>query len=63
MADAADEANDLVELLTNAAIADARRPLAPGVEGECNECGYESPRLVHGRCAPCRDERDRRSRT
>lgn len=29
--------------------------LDPGVPGECYECGNESPRLVAGMCARCRD--------
>lgn len=35
----------------------ARRPVPVGVAGECRECGRDSPRLVGGRCAPCRDRR------
>lgn len=27
-----------------------------GAPGVCDECGEESKRLVHGRCAPCREE-------
>lgn len=30
--------------------------LVPGVPGECEMCGEESPRLVGGACAPCRDK-------
>lgn len=26
-----------------------------GGAGECVECGGHSPRIVNGRCAPCRD--------
>ncbi|MET3436360.1 conjugal transfer protein TraR [Sphingomonas sp. 1185] len=35
----------------------ARQPIAVGVEGECRTCGRDWPRLVGGRCAPCRDGR------
>lgn len=59
MADAADEAAELVDLWTGAAIARARRPIPVGEPGECNECGEASARLVYGRCAPCRDGRSR----
>ncbi|MDQ1229307.1 conjugal transfer protein TraR [Sphingomonas sp. SORGH_AS_0879] len=38
-------------------IANARQPVPVGVAGECRECGWTSPRLVGGRCAPCRDGR------
>lgn len=29
--------------------------LPAGEPGECIDCGYPKPRLVEGRCAPCRD--------
>lgn len=32
-----------------------RTPIAEGIVGECEWCGYESARLVKGACAPCRD--------
>lgn len=38
-------------------IAKARQPVAVGVEGECRECERHWPRLIGGRCAPCRDGR------
>lgn len=31
--------------------------LAEGVPGDCELCGEESKRLVHGACARCRDRR------
>lgn len=32
-----------------------RTPIAEGTVGECEWCGYHSPRLVRNACAPCRD--------
>ncbi len=29
--------------------------IEPGEAGECERCGEESPRLVRGACARCRD--------
>lgn len=37
----------------------ARMPIAAGVAGECEQCFEDSPRLVGGRCAFCRDGRRR----
>jgi hypothetical protein len=37
----------------------ARAAVPVGVPGECEQCGGDSPRLVGGRCAPCRDGRRR----
>ena len=57
MADQFDIAADLEELHRQQAL--ANRPateLKPGVEGDCEVCGYWSGRLVHGACAPCRDK-------
>lgn len=60
MADAADYAAELVEQHTARAIEAARRPVPAGEPGICNECGEDMPRLLYGRCAPCRDERNKR---
>jgi hypothetical protein len=57
MADIADMAADITAQQTERAIAAARQPIPVGEPGECNECGEDMPRLVHGRCAPCRDGR------
>ncbi|GAN14121.1 conjugal transfer protein TraR [Sphingomonas paucimobilis] len=38
-------------------IANAIQPVPVGVKGECRQCGRDWPRLVGGRCAPCRDGR------
>jgi hypothetical protein len=35
----------------------ARAQVAAGVAGDCEECGYDMPRLVEGRCGFCRDGR------
>lgn len=34
---------------------EASKPLAAGEPGECEQCGEDSPRLVDGLCARCRD--------
>lgn len=57
MADIADFANDLAQAHVDRSIAAARQPIPVGVPGECENCGEDSKRLVHGRCAPCRDGR------
>lgn len=55
MADIADFANDIAQAHLDRNIAAARQPIPVGVPGECEECGGDSQRLVHGRCAPCRE--------
>jgi hypothetical protein len=55
MADVADMANDVAQAALDRSIRAARAPIAIGVPGECEECGDDSPRLVMGRCAPCRE--------
>jgi len=55
MADIVDLAESQYEFVMSANIAAARKPLAPGVAGECAQCGEDSGRLVGGACAPCRD--------
>jgi hypothetical protein len=61
VADAADMADDIqAEHLDRGIRATAAIPFDPGVPGECAECGDDSLRLVRGRCAPCRDGRNRR---
>lgn len=57
MADDADRADDIVARALNRAIAAPRPPMVVGVAGECFSCERRSPRLVGGRCAPCRDGR------
>lgn len=59
MADAADQADDVTETLIRQGIVRSTFPVAVGDgPGECRECGEHMPRLVIGRCAPCRDGRD-----
>ena len=55
MADVADMANDVAQAALERSIRAARAPMPIGVPGECTECGDYSPRLVIGRCAPCRE--------
>lgn len=58
MADAVDEATDLAELYLRAALSTlSRHPIPAGTPGDCRVCGEAMPRLVNGRCAPCRDGR------
>ncbi len=57
MADEIDRANDYVEAIREAAIASRKSAIIdPGQPGECDWCGRDTPRLVRGLCAPCRDE-------
>lgn len=63
MADEADLANDRRDQEGAALIAAVRATAATipaGEPGDCYECGDPMPRLVNGRCAPCRDGRRRR---
>lgn len=57
MADAIDDAQALTEAHTERSIAAARQPIPVGAPGICVDCGEDMPRLVNGRCAPCRDGR------
>jgi hypothetical protein len=56
MADEADIANDYVERVREAAMRTPRPQMAKGEPGECEWCGEDSPRLVRGACARCRDK-------
>lgn len=62
MADAADMAQPLEEEHLARSLAAARAPVPAGEPGECESCGNDSPRLVRGRCARCRDEARRRAK-
>lgn len=62
MADEMDLAAELEQEHLTRSISAARRTVPAGVPGECEECGYDSPRLVGGRCAPCRDGRSAHQR-
>ena len=59
MADKADDAQAVAEMMTEAAIKKVlmggRKDTPAGVQGECDLCGEWSGRLVEGACAPCRD--------
>ncbi len=57
MADTADMASDIEGESVMIGVTLARMPLAPGVAGDCDECGHYMPRLVDGRCGFCRDGR------
>lgn len=59
MADAVDHAAVLNEQHFQRSLLAARQPVPVGVAGECDDCGEDSPRLVGGRCARCRDQRNR----
>lgn len=62
MADQMDMAADISDFYLQRSIRAARQPVPEGVEGECQECGDDSPRLIGGRCAPCRDRAQKRRR-
>jgi hypothetical protein len=55
MPDVVDLAQHFAETMLAEAIRVARQPVPSGVPGECEDCGDQSPRLVGGRCAPCRE--------
>lgn len=62
MADEIDQANRTVEQQRETSTTAACRAAAAipaGRPGECLDCGEESPRLVGGSCAFCRDGRPR----
>lgn len=58
MPDEIDRITEHQMLIEEAGVAQIRRlaQIAPGEPGQCRDCGSDSPRLVVGRCAPCRDE-------
>lgn len=63
MADEADLANDLADqhqAAIEAAIRLAARSMPAGEPGVCEGCEQDSPRLVGGLCARCRDAQVRR---
>lgn len=56
MADDADTASEIERAHRERALAEVRRePFEAWVAGKCEECGDETPRLVEGKCAPCRE--------
>lgn len=56
MADKADIANDYYERWLNEKLKLARTEIPKGEPGICDYCDEESPRLVDGVCARCRDK-------
>jgi len=59
MSDEADYGSEREQEDTARAVAAARATAAnipKGEPGECVQCGEDSPRLVAGVCAPCRDK-------
>ena len=60
--DELDLASDREIIAREAAIRVAAKPLDPGVPGLCEDCDTDTPRLVFGLCAPCRDLRARQAR-
>lgn len=61
MGDVVDMAADLQDEHLALSLQRARVPIPEGVAGECEQCFEDSPRLVGGRCAFCRDGRRRPS--
>lgn len=59
MADDVDMAVEIADEHLARGIERARQPIPAGVPGECEQCFEDSPRLVGGRCAFCRDGRRR----
>jgi hypothetical protein len=57
MADEVDLAAELQQLHLEQSLRAARAVIPAGALGECSECGEDMPRLIGGRCAPCRDGR------
>jgi hypothetical protein len=58
VADEADLTSDRMEVEMSARLAELHRTavsIPAGYPGECERCGEESPRLVDGVCARCRD--------
>ena len=55
MADEVDRANEYAERMRDAALNRPRPEMPKGAPGECDWCGEESPRIVRGYCARCRD--------
>jgi hypothetical protein len=53
--DDADRAEEVIERTRQEGIKRAAKPMEKGEPGECELCGEQSKRLVHGVCASCRD--------
>ena len=62
LTDPLDFAADLSQKLIDDELGRVRRAAASipeGTQGDCEDCGYWSGRLVSGVCAPCRDRQAR----
>ena len=62
LTDPLDFAADLSQKLADDEIGRIRRAAAEipaGSQGDCEDCGYWSSRLIDGTCAPCRDRQER----
>jgi len=60
MADEIDGVNDQIlrdQAHRETAARAAAAAVPAGTPGQCDDCGEAMPRLVGGRCAPCRDGR------
>lgn len=55
--DEADLAGEVIARNFDVALACCTFRVAVGEPGVCDECCEPMPRLVNGRCAPCRDGR------
>ena len=62
MPDNVDVAVEISDLHLERNIRAARQPVPVGIPGECETCFEDSPRLIGGRCAPCRDRAQKRRR-
>jgi len=57
MADDIDRASEYAERMREYLVRQHRAAAIPeGRPGECDFCGEESPRIVNGYCAKCRDQ-------
>lgn len=56
MADEVDIANDNIEREKAMWNATLHYDIPQGTAGVCNRCEEDSPRLIKGVCAPCRDK-------
>lgn len=57
MPDEIDRLQEQEDMIRDAQVRAARVQIPAGAPGECQQCFEDSPRLVGGRCAPCRDGR------
>lgn len=51
-----DRLQEIRDLENEAFVRQAAREIPKGEPGVCKDCFCHSPRLVAGRCAPCRDD-------